>query len=131
MPADKVAEALDNATAAFRDSLISSYDLDDEVVDAICDIFKTSASPLAAAAPKRSRAKSGDKKQTKRRKSAYNVYVREQMRTDEIKAVPHKEKMGQIALSWKTLSDEEKEQYQLKANEENDAAAEVEIPDDE
>lgn len=126
MTTSKVTDSLTKAQDSFRTAMLETYELDQEVVEAICGLFLDSAKPLAeevaAAAPKRARASgvSDDKKAKKpRKKSAYNVFVREQMKTDEIKSVPHKAKMGAIAQTWKALSDEDRVQYHTLADTEN------------
>jgi hypothetical protein len=51
----------------------------------------------------------------KRKKSAYNVYVREMMQHPDISSLNHKEKMVAIAARWKGMSDEDRALYATKA----------------
>lgn len=123
MPADKSTDRLTAAEESFKTSLLEQYDLESDFVAAICAIFRKAAEPLAetsTTAPKRARSASKPKKS--RKKSAYNVFVREMMKTDEIKDLDHKQKMGAIAKLWKDLSDNDRTPYTDMANEENAAA---------
>lgn len=127
MPADKNTDRLDAAEATFKSSLLEQYDLESDFVAAICAIFRTAAEPLAeaSAAPKRSRAASNKPKKT-RKKSAYNVFVREMMKTEDIKDLDHKQKMGAIAELWKKLDTDGRTPYTEMADEENTASVPVE-----
>ena len=73
---------------------------------------------------------SGKKKEKKektdkkpRKKSAYNIFVKEKM--PEFKEVPHGERMGKIGALWKSLDEAGKQPFQTKADEVN-AAQEAE-----
>lgn len=127
MPADKNTDRLDAAEASFKSSLLEQYDLESDFVTAICATFRAAAEPLAeaSAAPKRSRAASNKPKKT-RKKSAYNVFVREMMKTDDIKDLDHKQKMGAIAELWKKLDAEGRTPYTEMADEENAVAVPAE-----
>ena len=60
------------------------------------------------------------KKSDKPRKtSAYNQFVKTQMATDEVKALPQKERMGHIGTLWKALDDAGKKTYQDMADQLN------------
>jgi hypothetical protein len=127
MPADKSTDRLTAAEESFKTLLLEQYDLESDFVAAICVIFHKAAEPLAesSGAPKRARSASNKPKKT-RKKSAYNVFVREMMKTDEIKDLDHKQKMGAIAKLWKGLGDDDRTQYADMATEENNAAAPTE-----
>jgi len=116
------------AEETFRKLVLEQYDLENDFVDAICGFFRTAAAPLAessAAAPKRARNSTAASKPRKsRRKSAYNVFVREMMKTDDIKQLDHKAKMGAIAERWKQLTDDDKQPYTTMANAENESVEE-------
>jgi len=127
MPADKVAEAVQKAQEAFRTEVTETYELDEEFVDSLVEMFTKHSTPLTEVAPKRSRASKASGDKPRRKKSAYNVFVREKMATDEIKTVPHKEKMSHIAALWAEVTDDEKEEFKAKANEENKAAETAEV----
>jgi hypothetical protein len=58
-----------------------------------------------------------------KKSSGYNMYVTEMMLKDEIKQLPHKERMGKIGSLWKGASDDEKKKYTDKAIEKNSAAS--------
>jgi hypothetical protein len=120
MPSDKSTERVAAAEEIFRNLVLNQYDLEEDFVSAICGFFRTAAEPLAesSATPKRSRATTGKPKKA-RKKSAYNVYVREMMKTDDIQKLNHKEKMGAIASCWKELNDDDKTPYTKMANDEN------------
>jgi len=62
------------------------------------------------------------KKSDKPRKtSAYNQFVKTQMATDEVKALPQKARMGHIGKLWKALDNAGKKPYQDMADELNAA----------
>jgi hypothetical protein len=123
MPADKNTDRLTTAEESFKSLLLEQYDLEGDFVAAICGIFRKAAEPLAeaTASPKRARSASNKPKKT-RKKSAYNVFVREMMKTDEIKDLDHKQKMGAIAKLWKELGVDDRTPYADMASEENAAA---------
>lgn len=127
MPADKSTDRLTTAEESFKTLLLEQYDLESDFVASICGIFRKAAEQLAetSAAPKRARSASNKPKKT-RKKSAYNVYVREMMKTDDIKDLDHKQKMGAIAKLWKELGDDDRTPFADMANDENNAAAPVE-----
>lgn len=126
--------AVTKASEDFRQEVTNSYEMDDIFIDAVVAMFVKHASGLcapveapAAKAPRKAAkaaAAPGEPK-TSRKKSAYNVYVRQQMSTAEIKGVPHKEKMGKIAQSWAALSEEEKAEYKEMARQENESQPET------
>ena len=98
MPSDKSTERVAAAEESFRTLILNQYDLEDDFVSAICGFFRTAAETLSegTTAPKRSRLISSKTKKL-RKKSAYNVYVREMMKTEDIQKLNHKDKMGAIA----------------------------------
>ncbi len=51
-----------------------------------------------------------------RKTSAYNVYVKEKMQEDTVKAAPQKQKMGLIGAMWKQLDDAGKAPFKVKAD---------------
>lgn len=51
-----------------------------------------------------------------RKTSAYNVYVKEKMQQEDIKATPQKEKMVKIGAMWKQLDDTGKGPYKTQAD---------------
>jgi hypothetical protein len=126
MPSDKKTEAVTAAEVVFRKSVEDQYELTKEFVDDVCVKFCAAVQSLAesatSAAPKR-RSTSKPKKQ--RKKSAYNVYVREMMKTEKIQELNHKQKMGAIADEWKLLEDADKVPYNEMAAVENAVTATV------
>lgn len=124
MPADKNTERLTAAEETFRKLVLDQYELEEDFVSTVCGFFRKAAEPLAesAAAPKRTRAASSKPKK-QRKKSAYNVYVREMMKTEDIQKLNHKEKMGAIATLWKSLSLDDRTPYTDMAKVENDEAS--------
>lgn len=132
MPADKSTDRLTAAEETFKLLLEEQYELETDFVATVCGLFRKAAEPLAeaSAAPKRTRAASNKPKKT-RKKSAYNVFVREMMKSDEIKDRDHREKMGAIAKLWKDLGDEARAPYTEMANDENavDATSSTPVED--
>lgn len=124
MSSDKSQASLKKAAENFRETMVSEFELEADFVDTVVGMFTTCASPLCEAAPAAAKTTrkpkaASDEAKPKRKKSAYNVFVREQMSSEEIKAVPHKEKMGRIAGMWAGLSPEDKEAFKAKADSEN------------
>jgi hypothetical protein len=121
------------ASETFRESVAANFELEADFLNTITELFVKAAAPLAAEAKKSAAsrtqsvagseaAKAEPKARAPRKKSAYNVYVREQMKTADIQGVDHKQKMGAIAGRWNALSEEEKKIYADMANGENVAA---------
>lgn len=130
--------AVTKAADEFRTEVTNSYEMDSDFIDAVVAMFVKHAStlysapaeaPAPAKAPRKTAAKAatapGEPKPT-RKKSAYNVFVRQQMATEAIKLVPHKEKMGQIAACWGALTPEEKAEFTELARQENESQAQAE-----
>ena len=124
MSSDKNTEKLAEAEQLFRKLVLESYDLEEDFVNVLCEYWRKSVESVVETltVPKRSRAASGKPKQ-RRKKSAYNVYVREMMKTPEIQELDHRMKMSAIAAEWKKLTVDAKTQYTDMANEENEAAS--------
>lgn len=122
-------DRLTAAETSFKTMLLDQFDLEADFVATLCGMFCKAAEPLveASAAPKRrtAAATSGSdatKPKKTRKKSAYNVFVREMMKTDSIKDLDHKQKMGAIAQLWKGLPSDERVQYSDLATEENSSS---------
>jgi len=115
------------AAQDFRASIAEEYELESDFLDTMERLFVKAATPLASvaeAAGKKAAARAAKdaapaKVRAPRKKSAYNVYVREQMKTAEIQAISHKEKMSAIASGWNGLNDEQKKVYADLATGEN------------
>lgn len=122
---DKTHDRLVAAEETFRAALTSQYDLESEYIDAFCKVFRETVSPLLAETTTTRRARGSSKPKKLRKKSAYNVYVREMMMTEGIKSLDHKKKMGAIAGKWRELTDDDKVPYTEKATAENDKAEEA------
>jgi hypothetical protein len=137
---------IDKAVTAFRANVQAEYELEAEVVDRLCEFFKTNASGLAKAekADKPEKADKADKPtekgttktaekktvkpdvpKTVRKKSAYNVYVREMMKTPDVSALNHRDKMSAIATLWKAMSEADKAKYTQLAAECNDTESQA------
>ena len=124
------------AAEFFRDSVAAQFELEADFLNVLGSLFIAAATPLTstqtAGSSKKSRAASSSaagasaepkqKAKNNRKKSAYNVYVSEQMKTDSIKAINHKQKMSAIASSWNLLSEEQKKVYADQASGEHEAA---------
>ena len=128
MPGDKTTERLSAAEDAFRALVLAQYDLEADFVNVVCGFFRTAAEPLCESAPvqKRGRAAGGSaptKAKKTRNMSAYNVFVREMMKTTDVQKLDHKEKMGAIAAMWKGIGEDSKVQYVDMAKSVNDATA--------
>lgn len=63
-----------------------------------------------------------------RKASAYNIYVKEKMQEEAVKAVPQKEKMGMIGKMWAALSAEQKLTYSAQADAQNASASSAASP---
>jgi hypothetical protein len=126
----RVADARDT----FRSLIVDNYEMDGEFVEKVCEfwmqtvvpLLETSSDPVTATkktrAPKATAAPldSVDKTKKKRKMSAYNVYVREMMKTGDIQRLGHREKMRAIADQWRSLDDVGKATYVTIASSEND-----------
>ena len=125
------------ASEVFRESVAAQFELESDFLDTITDLFVKAAKSLAESAPVKKGGKAtpaptpeaapAKVARAPRKKSAYNVYVREMMKTESVQALDHKQKMGAIASSWNALSDEQKKVYSDMASNENveTGAAEV------
>jgi hypothetical protein len=116
-----------NASKTFRASIAEEYDLEEDFLDAMTRLFVKAASAIVTeavqAGGKATKAAAEPAKpRVPRKKSAYNVYVREQMKSADIQAISHKEKMSAIAAGWNALTAEQKKVYADMANGENDNA---------
>jgi hypothetical protein len=127
-----VSASLQTASEVFRASIAEEYDLESDFLDAMTRLFVKAATPLVSESTQTAGGKAGKptkavrepaKPRAPRKKSAYNVYVREQMKTTEIQAIDHKEKMSAIAAGWNALTDEQKKVYADMATGENVEAA--------
>jgi DNA polymerase III delta prime subunit len=134
---------MENAVAQFRSSVVAEYELDTEIVDQLCNLFRKNAEGLtcATAKPKKAKAektttdtasvatttksvkstgkaakaekaekteKAEKADKVPRKKSAYNLFVKEKMQDADIKSLSHKDKMSKIAEKWQTC---DKEKY--------------------
>lgn len=128
MPGSKSNVTLEEATQQFRKQVLDSYDLEEDFIGKLCGYFTAAASPLVGTSSAKSTtaaSKAANKERPKRKKSAYNLYVREMMKTAEIQELDHKEKMSAIAKQWKNLSADERVEYSDMATSENAAAGEA------
>jgi len=117
---------LDTAVEKFKASVQSEYELDAEVVQRLCEFFRENAqgnAPKAVKAKAKGKTKAAETApvpaapvvapvpKTLRKKSAYNVYVREMMKTPDVSILNHRDKMSAIALLWKALDEPGKTKY--------------------
>lgn len=136
------------ARDAFRSLIVDNYEMDGEFVDKVCEFWTQTVTSLletvpvaattvsVAATPKKRTTKTNsaattdstlvesDKPKQRRKKSAYNVYVREMMKTDDIQQLDHRQKMRAIADQWRTLDDVGKATYVSIAAVENETVPE-------
>jgi hypothetical protein len=122
MPSEK--QSRDEKVAeVFRGYVSKTYELDDEVVDNLCALVLQALQEVPLPAGRKARATATGKARKPRRMSAYNVFVREMMKDEEISTLNHRDKMGAIAARWKKLGDDEKTPFQEMAEEQNNANA--------
>jgi hypothetical protein len=121
------------ASTVFRESVAAQFELENDFLDTITELFVKAASTISVSVEQGSEAPKKGAKQQKagaaevaaaakrapRKKSAYNVYVREMMKSSDVQALDHKQKMGAIASSWNALTEEQKKVYTDLANNEN------------
>lgn len=128
----------------FEKQVREKYELDDTVISEICDVVSlvltkyfiySEQQQLVVASDTESVAESlaessvGDAKDKKpkkpRKTTAYNVYVKEMMQDEKVKAVEQKAKMTVIGNMWKALTPEQKAPYQVRANSADETATQV------
>jgi hypothetical protein len=113
---------MEQAVSGFRASVVGDYELDAEIVDQLCDLFqKNAALLLSVKAEKPVKVKKAEKaekpvkpaaekaekaEKAPRKKSAYNLFVKEKMQDETIKSLNHKDKMKRIAEMWQTCDKE-------------------------
>jgi hypothetical protein len=130
------------ASEVFRESVAAQFELESDFLDTITDLFVKAAQSLgSAAAPSKKSGRAAASAvapaeaapvkaaRAPRKKSAYNVYVREMMKTESVQALDHKQKMGAIAGSWNALTKEQKDVYANMANNENGDGASDAVAD--
>ena len=124
----KTSSNLSEAQQYFRKQVLDLYDLEDDFIKKLCDAFSDACekhlSSSNGVGKSANAAKVSTKNKTKRKKSAYNLYVREMMKTEEIQSLDHKDKMCAIAKQWKSISEVDKAKYIEMANNENSAPLE-------
>jgi hypothetical protein len=106
---------VDKVVAVFRKSVAESYELEDEVVISLALLVRKALEKVTPPTARRTRSK----QKQRRKKSAYNMFVREMMKDEVIRALGHKNKMAAIGSRWTTLEDDDKEPYKSMANDEN------------
>lgn len=87
---------------AFENELKSEYDLPSDALNDIVDIFNRHS-----------------KVKTKRKPSAYNLFVKEAMNNEDIKKLTNKERLSLISKRWKELPENDKELYRALASKQN------------
>ena len=119
----KTSSNLSEAQQYFRKQVLDSYDLEDDFIKKLCDIFNDACekhlNSSTGGGKSAATTKPPTKPKTKRKKSAYNLYVREMMKTDDVQKLDHKDKMCAIAKQWKSIDDTDKARYVEMANSEN------------
>ena len=126
---------------AARTTIGDTYDLDEEILENIYEIFVKECKPIIDAKPvkavKASKKSSDSKPSKPRAKTAYNLYVKHQFALS--KDTPAKEgevsnsqtRMTTFSSQWAKLSEEDKKPYVQMAQEANAAAAAALSEDDE
>ena|SRR3972149_2721652 len=122
-----VTEIVANVSKQIRDKfeLEDSFIKDIEGIVSSC-LDKYNVSKTAPVVEKKKRVSKKDatasEPKAPKKSSGYNMFVTEMMKTPEISALPHKERMGQIGGKWKNASDDEKKKYTDMAVEKNKAS---------
>ena len=101
----------------FKKSVLAEYDLEEEVVASLCNKVKATLKKINLPPSRRQRGKN----RQRRRKSAYNLFVREMMKDEKIKEHDHRDKMAAIGQRWKLIKPDEKTRFQTMADKENQA----------
>ena len=112
---------IDKVVQVFRKSVAENYELDDDTIISLSEFVRKALEKVQPPAARRTRSK----QKQRRKKSSYNMFVREMMKDEQIKQLGHKNKMSAIGSRWTALSDEDKEPYQSMANDENARDAEA------
>ena len=118
-----------------RATVANTYDLDEESLQNIYEIFVAACKDLIDAKPGKA-AKEPKEKSKKRAKTAYNMYVKHQFEISKDAPVKSEGENSQSRMStfsgqWKELSDKEKEPYIKMAADANSASSSDENEDDE
>ena len=107
---------LDKIVGKFRKELTDSYELDNDIIVSIISLLRKAYNEVAPPTARRTRSK----QKQRRKKSAYNMFVRVMMQDEDIKSLGHKNKMSAIGAKWTSLADEDKEEYKSMASDENE-----------
>jgi hypothetical protein len=110
-------------------NISANYGIDDAIVNDFKTMMMNAMSQYyvydqdqAKANRKVAKGKSASDAPKKPRKtSAYNVYVKKMMQSDDVKAVAQKEKMTKIGAMWKALTEDQRAAYKADADAENSA----------
>ena len=107
---------MEQAVSGFRASVVGDYELDAEIVDQLCNLFQKNAALLLSEKSEKSVKvkkpavekveKPVKAEKAPRKKSAYNLFVKEKMQDETIKSLNHKDKMKRIAEMWQTCDKE-------------------------
>lgn len=124
-----IAEVVDNITKKYQIDTEVIEDFRSLLTNVLAPFYLYTSDPSVAGVKKGKGKASKDPKEAKeakkvskpRKTSAYNVYVKEMMQTESIKAVPQKEKMSKIGQEWKVLTEAAKAAYKTRADEQNAA----------
>lgn len=118
----------DQVVTHFRGSVTTTYELEDDVVNMLCTFVRKAIDEVGLPT-KAGRARATPT--TRRKKSGYNLFVKEQMTNDaDIKQLSHREKMSAVGQKWKLLDADAKNKYNdlAKAMAESEASETVEAP---
>lgn len=106
----------------FRSAVTASFELDQESISTLCSLLSDSVKEVGVPeAPRRRGTRKAPSKP--RKKSAYNVFVAEQMKTDEVKALEPNQRMKHIGATWTAMEDDAKAPYSELADAANQEAA--------
>jgi len=112
-----MAEFTKKVCETFIDSVTKAYDLDEDFITSLREKLNEAIQQVGVPS---GRGRGGAKTTRRRKKkSGYNVFVREMMADEEIKALDHRKKMSAIGARWKSLDKEQKDEYNDMATQEN------------
>lgn len=118
--APSLTKTLESAIAQFRDSINSSYELDEEFVSALCTEIETIFTPVLK------KVQNSNKKRQKRKGpkkvSGYNVFIKQGMVSASAEEKTPTEKISELAQQWKDMDDAAKQPFKDQATAANEEA---------
>lgn len=118
--APSLAKTLESAIAQFRDSINSSYELDEEFVSALCTEIETIFTPILKKVQNSN--KKRQKRQGPKKVSGYNVFIKQGMVSASSEEKTPTEKISELAQQWKDMDDAAKQPFKDQATAANEEA---------